>query len=110
MRPPLEYGDNFPVAAGSWDPAVPWRFPRSEPHLRNQSLFSRALPWITLGLGVTMGVLWMSWRMDLPERGAQETQEVRSGVRQGELLPARPAVPAKAVPAGRTYRPRSRVV
>lgn len=109
MRPPLEYGDNFPVAAGSWNPTVPWRFPRNEPHLGRRSLFSRALPWITLGLGVTMGMLWMSWRMDLPERGARGTPEIRSGVRQGELVPARPAVPAKAVPAGRTYLPRSRV-
>ncbi|MDO8729673.1 MAG: hypothetical protein Q7J69_00580 [Candidatus Omnitrophota bacterium] len=23
---------------------------------------SRALPWITLGLGISLGILWMSWR------------------------------------------------
>ncbi len=109
MRAPLEYGDNFPVASGSWDPTLPWRFPRNEAHLRRQSLMSRVLPWVTLGLGVTLGVLWMSWRMELPERGARETQEIRIGVRQGGLLPSRTAVPAKAVPAARPYRPRSRV-
>ena len=109
MRPPLEYGDNFPVAAGSWDPTVPWRFPRTEPYLQRRSLLSRALPWITLGVGVTLGVLWMSWQMDLPGKETQETQQVRSSIRQGELIPASPAVPAKAVPVARPYRPRSRV-
>ena len=109
MRAPLEYGDNFPVAAGSWDPTVPWRFPRTEPYLQRRSLLSRALPWITLGVGVTLGVLWMSWQMDLPGKGTQETQDIHAGIRQGELLLAPPTVPAKAAPSARPYRVRSRV-
>lgn len=58
MRPPLEYGDNFPVA-GHWNPAKPWRFPKTEvlPG-RPAGVIGRVLPWITLGLGVSLGVLW----------------------------------------------------
>jgi hypothetical protein len=109
VRPPLEYGDNFPVAAESWDPTVPWRFPRSEGYFRRPSRFSRALPWITLGLGVTLGVLWMSWRMDLPARDSQGGAEQRSGGRQEEVLRAPSVAPAKAAPAARPMRLRSRV-
>lgn len=62
MRVPFEYGDNFPVPRGSsWDPAVPWRFPRQGRAVRLQapSLLARVMPWLTLGLGLTLGVLWM---------------------------------------------------
>ncbi len=64
MRPPLEYGDNFPVAPGHWNPAEPWRFPKHEVIVRRRGPFSYALPWITLGLGLTLGVLWMALRTD----------------------------------------------
>lgn len=65
MRPPLEYGDNFPVPTGVWNPAEPWRFPRHEIPAPRPGLLSTALPWITLGLGISLGVLWMSWRTEL---------------------------------------------
>ena len=107
MRPPLEYGDNFPVATGSWDPTIPWRFPRNEGYSRRPSLFSQVLPWITLGLGVTLGMLWMSWRMEIP---AGESLEQRSEGRREEVLRAPSAAPAKAAPAARPVRLRSRVV
>ena len=61
MRPPLEYGDNFPVPAGSWDPTVPWRFPQHEVRLKAPSPVSQILPWFMLWLGVTLVVLWMGW-------------------------------------------------
>ena len=64
MRPPLEYGDNFPVPTGGGNPAEPWRFPRHELLPARQGLLTRALPWITLGLGVSLGILWMSWRAE----------------------------------------------
>ena len=60
MRIPLEYGDNFPVLPGSWNPAVPWRFPRQR-SFRSRPVI---LPWITLGLGIVLGVLWMSRRVE----------------------------------------------
>ena len=106
MRPPLEYGDNFPVTVGSWNPTVPWRFPRSEGYGRKTSLFSRALPWITLGLGVTLGVLWMSWRMEVPAKGSPDAP---GGVRQEEVLRAPSVAPAKAAPVARPARLRSRL-
>lgn len=109
MRPPLEYGDNFPVTAGSWDPSLPWRFPRSEGYFRQPSLLVRALPWITLGLGVTLGVLWMSWRTELPDRGPQPGLEGGNGERQEEVLRSPSAAPARAAPAARPYHPRSRM-
>lgn len=65
MRPPLEYGDNFPVPTGVWNPAEPWRFPRHELLPSRQGFLNRALPWITLGLGISLGILWMSWRTEL---------------------------------------------
>jgi len=63
MRAPLEYGDNFPVPTGSWDPTIPWRFPHQQIRLRRPSVFSQILPWITLGIGVILGfcILWMGW-------------------------------------------------
>jgi len=62
MRPPLEYGDNFPVPAGSWNPAVPWRFPKVEVRPRRSFVLKAALPFMTLVLGMLLGVLWMGWR------------------------------------------------
>ncbi|MBI3322753.1 MAG: hypothetical protein HYZ94_03630 [Candidatus Omnitrophica bacterium] len=101
MRPPLEYGDNFPVAAGSWNPAVPWRFPATRADVHPPSLFRMALPWITLGLGVTLGMLWMSWRMEVPQQ-----EVLRPSV--GPNVEAVPA-PTKVAPAARPQRLRSRV-
>lgn len=68
MRPPLEYGDNFPVPPrGVWNPRVPWRFPHHELFAkRKSSKLGRIFPWITLGLGVSLGMLGMSWWLDLP--------------------------------------------
>ena len=109
VRPPLEYGDNFPVTAESWDPAVPWRFPRNEVYFRRPFLFSRLLPWITLGLGVTLGVLWMSWRMELPAADSKVGPERRSSGRQEEVLRAPSVAPGKAAPAARPARLRSRL-
>ena len=108
MRPPLEYGDNFPVTAASWDPSLPWRFPRSDGYFRRPSLFVRALPWITLGLGVTLGVLWMSWKMELPARDPQAGPEWTGERREG-VLSSPSVAPAKAAPAARPYRQRSRM-
>ena len=65
MRPPLEYGDNFPVPTGCWNPAEPWRFPKHEVLSPRPGFWGYVLPWITLGVGVTLGVLWMSWHLDL---------------------------------------------
>ena len=65
MRTPLEYGDNFPVPTGSWNPAEPWRFPKHEVLSPQRGMLRYALPWITLGLGVSLGILWMSWRTEL---------------------------------------------
>ena len=63
MKPPLEYGDNFPVpSSGAWNPGQPWRFPKHEILARQPGLLSFALPWITLGLGISLGILWMSLR------------------------------------------------
>jgi hypothetical protein len=64
VRPPLEYGDNFPVPTGVWNPAEPWRFPRHELLPSRRGLLSRALPWVTLGLGISLGILWMSWQTE----------------------------------------------
>ena len=96
MRPPLEYGDNFPVPAG-WNPSAPWRFPNHEVLPGRQGVLSRALPWITLGLGVSLGILWMSWRMEAvgqkPNTGLSRTPP-----RQEEVLRAAPSSskPARA--------------
>ena len=65
MRIPLEYGDNFPVPTGSWNPAEPWRFPKHEILPPERGVMGYVQPWITLGLGLSMGVLWMSWRTEL---------------------------------------------
>ncbi len=108
MRPPLEYGDNFPVTAASWNPTIPWRFPRSEGKLQRRSFLDWVLPWVALGLGVTLGVWWMSWRMELPDRGSRLEPGPRSG-RQEEVLRPPSVAPAKAAPAAPPARLRSRV-
>ena len=91
MRPPLEYGDNFPVPSGVWNPAEPWRFPKYEVTAPRQGLLSYVLPWITLGLGVSLGILWMSWRTELV--GVQPEPGVLKGPRQEEVFqfPSAPA-------------------
>lgn len=78
MRPPLEYGDNFPVPTGVWNPAEPWRFPRHEMLPSRRGLLSRALPWITLGLGVSLGILWMSWRTEEVGMNPSRDTELRT--------------------------------
>lgn len=109
MRPPLEYGDNFPVTSGSWSPTIPWRFPRNEPHLRRGNLWSAILPWLTLGLGVTLGVLWMSWRMELPAKGEGVGPDPRGGGRHEEVVRPPTVAPAKAAPAAQPVRFRSKL-
>lgn len=109
MRPPLEYGDNFPVTTGSWNPTIPWRFPGNEGAFRRRSVLDRVLPWITLGLGVTLGVLWMSWRMELPARGSQAGPDSRGSGRHEEVVRPPTVAPARAAPAAQPVRLRSRV-
>ena len=103
MRPPLEYGDNFPVPTGVWNPAEPWRFPRHELLPSRQGLLSRALPWITLGLGISLGILWMSWRTE--GLGMNPNGDVLKGPRQEEVLRTPSAVPGGSV----QFRMRSRL-
>lgn len=91
MRPPLEYGDNFPVPTGVWNPAEPWRFPRHEFLPPRQGLLNWALPWITLGLGISLGILWMSWRTELV--GMKPSEEGLKGPRQEEVFRTPAAVP-----------------
>ena len=105
MRPPLEYGDNFPVPLGTWNPAEPWRFPRHELFPARQGFLSLALPWITLGLGISLGILWMSWRTDLMV-GLKPSEKVIKGSRQEEVLRT-PAAAPSSKPA--PFRLRSRL-
>ena len=83
MRPPLEYGDNFPVPAG-WNPAEPWRFPKHEILPQRQGVLGLVIPWITLGVGVSLGILWMSWHMEPGE--AKPKADLPGGPRQEEVL------------------------
>lgn len=103
MRIPLEYGDNFPVPTGGWNPAVPWRFPKHEVLPGRPGWLSRVLPWITLGLGMTLGILWMSWRMELPAAAPSP-----AGTAVGEKGVVYPET-GRAVPVGRPVRLRSRL-
>ena len=96
MRPPLEYGDNFPVPTGSWNPAEPWRFPKYEILAPRPSLLRLLLPWITLGVGVTLGILWMSWRLDLPSVRSRAPMPGKE-MGQEEILRPLP-MPPKASP------------
>ena len=63
MKTPLEYGDNFPVPAGAWDPSEPWRFPNHGSIRRKPGLFKVILPWLTLGLGLSVGFFLSHWTM-----------------------------------------------
>ncbi len=105
MRPPLEYGDNFPVPTGVWNPAEPWRFPKHEILAPRQGLLNLAVPWITLGLGISLGILWMSWRTELVGMKPADG-DVLQGPRQEEVL----RIPA-AAPSSRPvqFRQRSRL-
>ena len=107
MRAPLELGDNFPVA--SWSPTIPWRFPRNELFLKKRSFLHGLLPWVTLGLGVTLGILWMTWKMELPVKqpGGEGPEGGVRGVREEVLRPA--VAPARVVPASAPTRSRSRL-
>lgn len=103
MRTPLEYGDNFPVPTGSWDPRVPWRFPRT--HIRRFSFgsLSEALPWIMLALGVTLGVVMGTYRGEVfqpPQEGIFPKEVPRAQI---------PMRPADMVPRNQAIRPRSRL-
>ncbi len=57
MKPPIEYGDNFPVLTSTWNPTEPWRFPSQQPPARKTGLLKVILPWLTLGLGLSVGFL-----------------------------------------------------
>lgn len=98
MRIPLEYGDNFPVPAG-WNPAEPWRFPQHEVLPKRQGFLSLALPWITLGLGVSLGILWMSWRMELTGYHTEKAGISAPAPRQEEVLRAPVGGTKQAAPA-----------
>lgn len=93
MRAPLEYGDNFPVPSGLWDPRVPWRFPNGEEPLRRPSLLGHLMPWVMLGLGMTLGVLWMSGSERHPPVSPRDS---------GELAPPPASEPKQILPR---YRP-----
>ena len=92
MRPPLEYGDNFPVPTGVWNPAEPWRFPRHELFPSRQGVLKSALPWITLGLGISLGILWMSWKAELV--GMKPNENVLKESRQAEVFRAPTSAPS----------------
>ncbi len=66
MKPPIEYGDNFPVLASAWDPAEPWRFPNQEIPTRKTGLLKVILPWLTLGLGLSVGFLLSHYTIGPP--------------------------------------------
>ncbi len=97
MRIPLEYGDNFPVPTGGWSPAVPWRFPKPEKVRGISGWIPRILPWLTLGLGMTLGVLWMKGQAADPVQPAPFQQEPAADT--GRLHPSdsRQPVPARPV-------------
>ncbi len=95
-RIPLEYGDNFPVLTGSWNPTMPWRFPKYE--VRPRSFFGTFLPWMMLGLGLLLGIFWMS-RKDLPVPGGAASPGI--GQEGSFLLPLGPSAhpaPTQAAP------------
>ncbi|GEM_PF-3242994 len=115
-RTPLEYGDNFPVPFGSWDPTVPWRFPKHEVRLKGPSLLGQILPWIMLGLGVTLGVLWMSWHLEAPIPVNEAGTKMLGNLpveKTGQVvspLPFAPMEPVGNVPKSRLPRVKSRLV
>ena len=103
MRPPLEYGDNFPVAAGQWNPAEPWRFPKHEVIVRRRGPLSYVLPWITLGLGLTVGILWMAWRTDVrPVPAVSPVHPALQPTQEPQVTPA--VVPGRRPTSGSRAR------
>ncbi len=101
--PPMDYGDNFPVTTGIWDPAVPWRFPHHTPvRLKAPSLLHQMLPWIMLCLGVALGILLMSWRFGVTNANAVVVApEVKPAESAEQLLPQwefTPRQPAGSAP------------
>lgn len=105
-RVPLEYGDNFPVPEGSWNPTVPWRFPKYK--IRRPSVLSQMLPWLMLGLGMALGMVWMCWRTPpFPGRtdGVRGLSAGKAETVAAPLLPSRP--PSEGVPRGRPKKSRS---
>lgn len=112
MRAPLEYGDNFPVT-GIWDPTVPWRFPQ---HIvRPKSVFgsfTQILPWLMLGVGVMVGVLWLSWRTEhLTGNSSFLDKDAVPGMLNKASVPLQgpPLAPVQASPRTRPVRGRSRL-
>ena len=96
-RIPLEYGDNFPVPAGIWNPTVPWRFPKHQ--VQRRSSWGLFLPWVMLGLGLTLGILWMSCR-EVPFSGGRVSDG--NGPGESMVLPMGPSaqpVPGQAAPS-----------
>lgn len=114
MRTPLEYGDNFPVPSGSWDPRVPWRFPQGEEAFPRPSWLTVLLPWVMLGLGMTLGVLWMSGNLWHPvsQTGSSGSQTLPavSPRDSGELAPVPASEPVEVSPRDRATETRSGLV
>ena len=110
--PPIEYGDNFPApSVGTlWDPTVPWRFPKHQVRLRRPSMLHRSMPWIMLGIGMILGVLWMSWRLDLPS-GSGRAPSLSSSDEAGQVGSPRgaPSQPPLMTPRVRPLRSRSQL-
>jgi len=107
-RIPLDYGDNFPVPQGVWNPTVPWRFPKYQ--IQRPSLLSQMLPWMMLGLGMTLGVLWMCWR-GVPSPGeTDELRELSDGKTGAAVMPLVPsAQPSEGVPRFRPKKSKSQL-
>ena len=111
-----EYGDNFPVLPGLWDPTVPWRFPKHAVRLKSTSVFNQSLLWIMLGLGITVGILWVSWRLSgltQPEAPVVGEQETAVPEQAGQVVPSSEAPssrePVEVAPRKRPMETRSRL-
>ena len=102
MKIPLEYGDNFPVPPGSWNPAVPWRFPKEEELRGRPRLLTLLLPWVALGVGVTLGVLWMSWRSEPTSNRPAET--AAESMDKQRVLPLPSVGPTQGAPRSKPMR------
>lgn len=98
MRIPLEYGDNFPVPAGSWDPRFPWRFPQVSQKRFSVGLLRELLPWIMLGVGITIGLAFsvrLSNAGDLPgvqgipKGGSSPRVEIPTAAHPTQMTPPR---------------------
>ena len=107
MRVPLEYGDNFPVPAGSWDPRVPWRFPRSADHKRSGGLVRELLPWVMLAVGMTLGVIF-SWRLG-GASAAPSAPEISHQATAPRVQIPTVSHPSQANPHARPIRMKSRL-